>query len=199
MEGYIGEVRAFPYAATMQGRWPLGWLLCDGTEVPVQQYQALYSVIANLYGGTGPNTFKLPDLQAQAIVGYGAGSGLTPRNWSQKTGTAAVTLTYAQLAPHTHALQIYEPTSATTATTTSAPSASGGSQLMRPLSLKTPPPNIGVQVFGAPIAPVTQLSPHTLSPSGGNAAGLVDAHENRQPYLTMAYFICWNGIYPVQE
>lgn len=61
---------------------PMGWLLCDGSEVQRTRYQALYDVIAGLYGnadaydevsnplGTkGFDTFKLPDLRGRFPLG----------------------------------------------------------------------------------------------------------------------------------
>jgi len=61
---------------------PMGWLLCDGSEVSRIRYEALYNVISGLYGnanaydattnplGTkGFDTFKLPDLRGRFPLG----------------------------------------------------------------------------------------------------------------------------------
>lgn len=61
---------------------PMGWLLCDGSEVPTIRYSALAQVIGTLYGnqnaydattnplGTkGYETFKLPDLRGRFPLG----------------------------------------------------------------------------------------------------------------------------------
>lgn len=68
-----------PYAGLTA---PMGWLLCDGSEVSRTRYEALYSVIKDLYGnanayneltnplGTkGFDTFKLPDLRGRFALG----------------------------------------------------------------------------------------------------------------------------------
>lgn len=41
---------------------PRGWAPCDGQLLPVQQYQALYSILGTTYGGDGRTTFALPKL-----------------------------------------------------------------------------------------------------------------------------------------
>jgi hypothetical protein len=49
------------------------WLICDGTAYDGSQasspYYNLYQVIGNLYGGTGPGNFKVPDLRNQGLAG----------------------------------------------------------------------------------------------------------------------------------
>jgi microcystin-dependent protein len=45
------------------GSWiPRGWALCDGQTIPIQDNQALFSIIGTLYGGDGVTTFALPSL-----------------------------------------------------------------------------------------------------------------------------------------
>jgi len=56
-----------PYAGSAS---PTGYLLCDGSEVPIASYQDLYKVIGTTYGtGVNPNTFKLPDLRGRFALG----------------------------------------------------------------------------------------------------------------------------------
>lgn len=57
MEIYIGTVMllAFSYA-------PLGFMSCDGQELQIAQYSALYSILGTTYGGNGSSTFCLPNL-----------------------------------------------------------------------------------------------------------------------------------------
>ena len=73
MEEYIGIIKIFAgnYA-------PVGWLFCMGQTLPVQQYQALYSIIGNTYGGSPGVNFMLPDLQGRVVLGHGNGNGLEP-------------------------------------------------------------------------------------------------------------------------
>lgn len=75
-----------------------------GQPLPVSQYQALYSLIGNTYGGTYPNTFALPDLRGRTIIGVGQGPGLPLYNYGDKGGNVAITLSLAQLPVHNHIL-----------------------------------------------------------------------------------------------
>lgn len=88
-------------------RWvPVGWHLCDGALLNIQQYGALYSLIGTIYGGNGSTTFGLPDLRTRVPVGApnsGAASGT-----GFGSATAAFNLTStgvlqaANLPQHTH-------------------------------------------------------------------------------------------------
>lgn len=77
MDYYIGGIVLFPY-----GFAPMGWLLCDGTVLNVNQYQALYSLLGPRFGGNGSTTFALPNLMgAEPIPGmnyYIAYEGIYP-------------------------------------------------------------------------------------------------------------------------
>lgn len=100
VEPYVGEISivAFNYA-------PEGWLPCDGRILNAREYQALYALLGNLYGGSlSQGTFALPDLRGRLPLGIGQGAGLTPRNCGDKGGFEKTTLGLDQLAPHAHAL-----------------------------------------------------------------------------------------------
>jgi microcystin-dependent protein len=59
MEGTIGEIRLFGGSFI-----PQGWTLCNGHDMPVNQWAALYSVLGTNHGGDGINTFKLPKIDS---------------------------------------------------------------------------------------------------------------------------------------
>ena len=194
MDAYIGEVRAYPYPPN---RILNGWLRCDGSLVNVQQYQALYALLGNMYGGTTNQTFGLPNLQCQAVVGMGTGPGLTQRALGNQSGAETVTLTPSQLPSHNHQLQLIQPTPASVnfaTDTTSVPNTNGSSRLMRPVKVGTP--NVAIRAFvsGQPLT--TNLADSTLGVTGG-LQSLTQPHENRQPALVLTYWICYDGIYPV--
>jgi microcystin-dependent protein len=68
--GYISQV--IPFAVTADNTvWPTGYLPCDGRLLPVQKYQALFSLIANMYGGDAMTTFGLPKLDPPFPAGTG--------------------------------------------------------------------------------------------------------------------------------
>lgn len=63
-EPFIGEIGVFA------GNFaPEYWHDCDGTVLPVAQYQALFSLIGTYYGGDGRTTFALPDLRERDASG----------------------------------------------------------------------------------------------------------------------------------
>lgn len=72
-EPYLGQVLA---CATPQ--LPKGWAMCDGTQLPTLQYQALFSLLGYAYGGAG-SAFALPDLQGRMMVGGLPGASGEPK------------------------------------------------------------------------------------------------------------------------
>jgi microcystin-dependent protein len=169
---FIGEVRAFGFHFA-----PVGWALCDGRQLPIQQYAALFSVIGTYYGGNGTTTFALPNLQNSAPMHWGNGAGLTPTQIGQVQGQPSVTLQVMQLPPHNHMIQ----------------SAQGsGTQLVG-----TPGPTVWLgnsQPADAYLATNTldsAFSPKAIGYQGGS-----QAHNNVQPLLAVNICIALNGIFP---
>jgi microcystin-dependent protein len=187
MDGYIGEIRLFPYKYV-----PQGWLPCVGQALPVQAYQALATVIGGLYGTLSQTTFYLPNLQASTAIDGGTGPGLTPRVVGKTTGgTESVTLTTGQMARHSHMLNgsfENDPNQAISAAPTAGaswftfPQTDGASSGLSSNAYLTD----GSQ-------PNTTLAAGAVAITGGGAA-----HENRQPYLAFGYFICNDGVYPIK-
>ena len=67
-QAYVGEIRLFA------GNFaPAGWMPCEGQEVPISQFDALFNLIGTAYGGDGSNTFRLPDFRKQVPVHAGSG------------------------------------------------------------------------------------------------------------------------------
>jgi microcystin-dependent protein len=64
MDFYLGQICYFAYTRSFDG-----WLPCDGRLLNIMQYQALYSLLGNAYGGDGRTTFALPDLRGRVAVG----------------------------------------------------------------------------------------------------------------------------------
>lgn len=97
MEGYIGEIRTIAY------NWaPADWTLCTGDILNVQQYQALFSLISNVFGGNGSTTFAVPDLRGRTPRGVGQGTGLSLVEWSKKYGAESTVLSLGNLPVHSH-------------------------------------------------------------------------------------------------
>lgn len=171
---FIGQICFFPWS------WPpYGWLYCDGTMYQIQQYQALFSLIGNVYGGDAKTTFRVPDLRGRVPVGVGTAAGSThPWTLGGAYGADTVLLnSTSYLPPHNHTLQF--PAVAPTTGVAAAGAALG------PVA-----PN---QFFSGPLSSTnTTFSPLALGPAYGTGT----PHENRQPYLVLNACIAWDGDYP---
>jgi microcystin-dependent protein len=58
----LATVQLFPFASA-----PAGWAACQGQLLPVNQNQALFSLLGTTFGGNGQTTFGLPDLRQVAV------------------------------------------------------------------------------------------------------------------------------------
>lgn len=63
METYLGTIKLFPYNYA-----PTGWMLCNGSAISINNYQALYSLIGLKYGGNGSTTFQIPNMTNAAPI-----------------------------------------------------------------------------------------------------------------------------------
>lgn len=184
-DAFFGEIRQFAF-----GFVPYNWMLCDGRELLVQQYAPLYSLIGQIYGGNGTTTFKLPNLQGCAALGYGQGPGLTLRNIGKLAGEEGV---IAPLPAHTHSLNGFS------AGYLKAPSANkqsptaGVSYPNRYNDLTNTSAPVSYLAY-ATAGQTVAMNNVSLTPT---AAPTTLAHENRQPYLALAFCICvTDGVYP---
>ncbi|GAB3588204.1 phage tail protein [Hymenobacter daeguensis] len=177
-ESYLGELRPVGF-----GFAPKGWMLCQGQTLPINQNQALFSLLGTTYGGNGTTTFNLPDLRGRIPVGLGQGPGLAPYILGQTGGVEGQTLTADQLPVHGHAVQ------ATMKPDGAVDSNSPGGEYIGPGSLNQyskKGPTVSKNVVMAANA-VTG----TASPVGGS-----QPHENRQPFIAINYAICLQGVFP---
>lgn len=93
-EPFLGEVRLFTFNFP-----PKGWALCYGQLLPINQNQALFSLLGTTYGGDGRVNFGLPNLQGRMPMHVGAGYVQ-----GQAAGTVNHTLTIAEMPAHVHPL-----------------------------------------------------------------------------------------------
>src|SRR3954453_2122092 len=93
-EPFLSEIRIMSFNFP-----PKGWALCDGQLLPINQNQALFSLLGTNFGGDGRVNFALPDLRARAPLHVGSGHTLGERG-----GEDSHALTIAELPTHTHAL-----------------------------------------------------------------------------------------------
>jgi len=186
MDAFIGEVRPFAF-----GWLPDGWLACNGASYPVIQYQALWSVISNVYGGTPNQTFNVPNLQGEAIVGVAQGQGLntSPYTLGQTGGVEKVTLNVNQIPNHDHNLN------GATGATGFRTAVAGNTSYLTNFGYGGASATTFTSASGYinPGTPDTMLNPLSVTQTGSGGA-----HENMQPYLAVTYGICWDGYYPTR-
>ena len=120
MEPFLGQITLFPFNFA-----PVGWAMCEGQLLPIQQNTALFSLLGTYYGGDGIRNFALPDLRGRAPIGQGQGPGLSQYLVGQVQGSETVTLTAAQSPAHTHAFPAFAASATTNAPGGALPSHAG--------------------------------------------------------------------------
>jgi microcystin-dependent protein len=162
-EPFLSEIRIMSFVFA-----PKGWALCNGQLLPINQNQALFSLLGTTFGGDGRVNFALPDLRGRVPIHVGSGHTLGERG-----GEQAHTLSIAELPTHTHVLQ---------GTTNSGANAPSNSTV-----LATSNPQA---VYIAPQA-IQAMDPRVVGNTGGS-----QAHLNMQPFLTLSFCIALQGIFP---
>jgi microcystin-dependent protein len=165
-EPFLSELRIMSFEFA-----PKGWALSNGQLLPINQNQALFSLLGTTFGGDGRVNFALPDLRGRTPIHVGSGHTLGERG-----GEQAHTLSIAELPTHTHVAN---------GTNNNASQAS-------------PVPNnttlgysrAGNQMYGA-AANLVAMSAGMVANTGGS-----QAHLNMQPFLTLSFCIALQGIFP---
>ncbi len=146
---------------------PQGWAQCNGQFLPINQNQALFSLLGTMYGGNGQTTFALPDFRGR--VPMHVGNGFTE---GQAAGEEVHTISQSEMPAHNHFVQ-----ATSSASNTNLPD---GNLLA----------SINAPQYNSP----TQLT--TLHPSSVTNVGGSQPHENRQPYLVLNFCIALQGVFP---
>lgn len=147
---------------------PRGWAECDGQILPINQNQALFSLLGTTYGGDGRTSFGLPDLRGRVPIHP------ETRSLGQKGGNENVVLAANQLAPHHH------PVLASSDTATAGPLA--GAVHAKPSNLS--------KIYADP----NNLQP--MNDAGVGDAGGGQGHPNMQPFLPLIFIIAISGLFP---
>jgi microcystin-dependent protein len=161
-EPFLSELRIFSFVFA-----PKGWAQCNGQLLPINQNQALFSLLGTTYGGNGQTNFALPDLRGR--VPHHEGSGHT---LGEKAGSEFVTLTQSQLPAHNHVVNASSAVADAIDPTGSVWGNSGKTNYTND-------------------APNSVMSPNTIANVGGS-----QAHENRTPFLVLNICIALQGIFP---
>ncbi|NHK26728.1 phage tail protein [Parvularcula flava] len=153
---------------------PRGWAPAEGQILPINQYQALFSLYGTTYGGDGRTTFALPDLRGRAPIHYGQGPGLQAYSLGEKGGYTSFTLTIPQMPSHTH-----------TVNATNQLADKGGPQ-DRYLGA-----GMGDDDYYHDGPPTRTMAANMLSHTGGS-----QPVYHRGPYLAMQWCVALQGVYP---
>lgn len=174
MEGTIGEIRMF--AGNFAPRY---WAFCNGQLLPINQNQALFSILGTTYGGNGQTNFALPDYRGRTPIGQGTGPGLSSMYLGQTGGTESTTLLISQIPAHSHTLNA-------SANGPTLNTASGNLSASQSRSNGGTMPNVYV-----PAANPVAMGPSAIGNTGGS-----QPFSNLQPYLGMNFIICLSGVFP---
>ena len=164
-EPFLSEIRIMSF-----GFAPKGWAMCNGQLLPINQNQALFSLLGTTYGGDGRVNFGLPNLRGDVPIHVGQGHTL-----GETAGTTAVTISQQTMAQHLHFAQGTSNSSGNVATPGNALLAASN-----------------VTVYGPP-AGLVALDPSSVTNVGGS-----QAHNNMMPYLVLNFCIALQGIFPSQ-
>jgi microcystin-dependent protein len=166
---YLSEIRIFSFNFA-----PKGWAMCNGQFLPINQNQALFSLLGTTFGGNGQTTFALPDLRGRVPFHMDGGSFIE----GQAAGEEFHTLNMSELPAHTHAL------SGNNAVVGAANNSTAATPTANFFA------NSGKNVF-ATGAPNAKMSPATVTNIGGS-----QPHENRSPFLVLNFCIALIGAFP---
>lgn len=174
-DGFMGEIRIMSFNFA-----PKGWAMCNGQFLPINQNQALFSLLGTTYGGNGQTTYALPDLRSRTAMHQGGGHTI-----GERAGSEAVTLSIASMPTHIHTL------------TGNNAAVSGAA------------PNTVTATQGSPVgnfwADAGKLMYDTDTPNSAMGPGAVTSvggsqpHENRSPFLTLNFCILLQGLFPSQN
>jgi microcystin-dependent protein len=164
-EAFLGEIRLMSF-----GFAPKGWAQCNGQLLPINQNQALFSLLGTNYGGDGRVNFGLPNLQGRVPIHMGGGHTL-----GEQGGEQAHTLTISELPTHVHTLN------GTSSHGTAVVPAGN-------LLARTAPAN--------PYVAPNQLN--AMNAASIPSVGGSQPHINMQPFLAVTFCIALQGQFPSQ-
>jgi microcystin-dependent protein len=165
-EPFLSEIRIMAF-----GFAPQGWAQCNGQLLPINQQQALYSLLGTNFGGNGQTNFALPNFRDRIPIHMG------DHTLAESAGQSAHTLTQSELPSHTHFVS-------GTNTIADAPGPGPGNVLAATDNTTVGPVYVP---FSAPLA----LDASTVTSTGGS-----QPHTNEQPYLVLNFCIALQGLFP---
>jgi len=176
-EFFVGEIIMVAFDLV-----PEGWAKCEGQQLKINDFPALYSLIGATYGGNGSTTFNLPDFRGRVPVH--ADKGLTQGAWG---GAGTHTLTVSELAAHGHPAR----TGSEAATITMGSGTTAN---------QTDPAGNYPAGAATGIARFHDAADDRMAqaPLTSGTVGSGQPHDNMMPFLTLNFLIAVQGIFPTR-
>jgi microcystin-dependent protein len=183
IDPFLSEINLFSFTFA-----PRGWTMCAGQLLPINQNQALFSLLGTTYGGNGQTNFALPDLRGRVPLGMGANYVI-----GQTGGAETVTLAITELPQHVHTID-----PAAIAVTPKASSTNANQ--------RSPVAGVPAAEAGGVTATYSNAASNGSMRTGGvtvalavQATGGTQPHTNLQPLLVASYCIALQGVFPVRN
>ncbi|SFS46411.1 phage tail protein [Sphingobacterium wenxiniae] len=173
---FLGEIAIFSFNFA-----PKNWAQCNGQLLPINQNQALFSLLGTTFGGDGQVDFALPDLRGRVPIHVGNGHIL-----GQRSGEQAHTLHMHEMPMHKHAGKV-----------SVVQKIGGNADQESPVGALPGKNDNHANRFSASYDEMMELA----IPAAGNegTVGGSQAHQNMQPFLTLNFCIALVGIFPTRN
>jgi microcystin-dependent protein len=173
---FMGEIdiNSFNFA-------PKGWAQCNGQFLPINQNQALFSILGTTFGGNGQTTFALPDLRGRCAMYTGNGHTI-----GEAGGQEFHTVTISEMPQHVHIMSGNNGQADTAATAVTP----AGNSFATAFAVPAGGGSVAVNRFSTAGANGA-LAPAAITNTGGS-----QPHENRQPFTVLNFCIALQGIFP---
>ncbi len=175
---FLSEIRIMSFNFA-----PKGWTMCNGQLLPINQNQALFSLLGTTYGGDGRVNFGLPNLQGRVPVSTDFANFVL----GQRAGEESHTVITSEMPQHNHPMVV----SNTTALGNAVGRTPAGHSPAEPIAATNPVSSVNIYGTGGA---AEAFDPNAISNVGGS-----QPHENRQPYLVLSCCIALQGIFPSQN
>jgi microcystin-dependent protein len=178
---FMGQIEIFSFVFA-----PKGWTMCNGQLLPINQNQALFSLLGTTYGGDGRVNFALPDLRSRVPISMGSGGG---GNYTlgERGGEEAHTVNISELPGHNHAIM-------SDVNNGTVPLPASNTVLGIGNGVANPGGTFNIDLYNSTSNPNNTMWAGTIGFTGGS-----QPHTNIMPYLCLNFCIALQGIFPSQN